>query len=252
MNKLLLLSLLFSLNCFAKDITAKSYIVTNNTGDVLSEKDADQIRSIASITKMMTVLVVLDSKQNLNEDIPITFKNRAYLGSHLPHSIKSLSRQELIDLAMVKSDNLAAYTLCENYSGGMDRCISAMNNMADSIGMKNTHYEDPTGLNPNNVSTARDLIKLVLKTQEYPDLMDSGSKSEVNIKVKQKWHRFGNTNPLVRNSDDVKISKTGYIHQSGGCVVMLLDTDLGQRVVALLGSKNTRTRFTEAKKVIST
>jgi D-alanyl-D-alanine endopeptidase (penicillin-binding protein 7) len=253
MNKLfLLLVLLLSNNSFAKPVTAKSYMVTDISGDVILEKNSDQVRPIASITKMMTVMVVLDANQDLDEELPIVFKGNNYLHSRLPRSVKTLTRHELINLAMVKSDNLAAHTLCVNYPYGLNRCIAEMNHKAFVLGMNNTHYEDPTGLDSNNVSTAKDLVKLVLASQEYPQLMDAGSKPSVSIKVKKRWWQFKNTNPLVKNSDNVVISKTGYINASGGCVAMMLDTNFGQRVIVVLGSKNTRTRFSEAKQIALT
>jgi D-alanyl-D-alanine endopeptidase (penicillin-binding protein 7) len=245
-----LLLLLLSFNCFAKDVTAKAYLVTDETGQVLSEKQADQVRPIASITKLMTAMVVLDANLDLDESIPINYKGHGYLHSHLPHSIKTLTRHELINLALVKSDNLAAYTLCESYPGGLDRCVAEMNHKAFELGMFNTHYDDPTGLFAGNVSNSRDLVKLVLKAQEYPHIMDSGSTPVVKILVKKHWWEFWNTNPLVRNTDYVLVSKTGYIDSSGGCVVMIINTEKGKRVVALLGSKNTHTRFPEAIKLL--
>jgi D-alanyl-D-alanine endopeptidase (penicillin-binding protein 7) len=115
--------------------------------------------------------------------------------------------------------------------------------------MSNTTFADPTGLDANNVSNARDLGKLVLAANEYAEITEASGKPQVSIKVKRRWWQFGNTNPLVRNSNDVRVSKTGYINESGGCVVMLLDTDQGQRVIVLLGSKNTQTRIPELEQI---
>lgn len=244
-----ILLLLISFNCYA-NVTAKSYVVSNNTGDIILEKNADQVRSIASITKLMTVIVVLDSNQNLDEELHINFSGYGYLHSRIPRAVKSLTRRELINLAMIKSDNLAAQTLCNYYPQGLSRCIAEMNHKAFVLNMMQTHYEDPTGLNPNNVSSAKDLVKIVIHAKNYGEILDASGKDEVQIKVKSKWWRFGNTNPLVRKSNDVKISKTGFINKSGGCVVMLIDTEVGERVVVLLGSKNTRTRFPEAQKIL--
>jgi D-alanyl-D-alanine carboxypeptidase len=246
-----LLLLLISFNSYA-EITAKSYVVTDETGEVILEKNADQVRSIASITKLMTVTVILDAKLDLDEQIPLNFKNKGYMHSRLPHSIKSLSRRDLINLAMVKSDNVAAHTLCESFPGGVDRCVAEMNHTAFNLRMTQTHYEDPTGLNEKNVSSAKDLVKIVLNAKNYDEIVNASGKSEVEIKVKKKWWHFGNTNPLVKKSNDIKISKTGYINASGGCVAMLLDTSVGERVIVLLGSKNTRTRFPEAQKILLT
>ena len=167
----------------------------------------------------------------------------------LPRKLKTLTRGELIDLAMVKSDNFAAYHLCSSYTGGVDSCIQAMNNKARTLGMYSTVYTDPTGLEETNVSTARDLIKLIIMAKTYPNILDT-AKPKVDVQVKKKWWHFWNTNPLVRNGDDVVVSKTGYIHESGGCLVMLMNTEFGQRIVALLGSRNTHTRFPEAVELV--
>ena len=155
--------LLFCLNVHA--VTAKSYLVTDTQGQVVIEKDADQPRPIASITKLMTIMVVLDSRQPLDDVIILDYKLTRQYHTHLPHSVKTLTRQDLIDLAMVKSDNFAAYTLCANYPGGVDSCIDAMNLKAINLGMTSTHYTDPTGLEETNISTARDLIKLIISAK---------------------------------------------------------------------------------------
>jgi len=240
-----LVSVLISLTAWA-DVTAKSYLVTDTHGQILIERDADQQRPIASITKLMNVMVILDAKQPLDEVIHLDYTLIKQYHTHLPHTIKSLTRQELIDLAMVKSDNFAAYTLCANYPGGVNSCIDAMNNKATILDMRQTHYTDPTGLEETNVSTARDLIKLIIIAGTYPEIVGA-TRPSVSIPVKKHWFQAWNTNPLVRTTDDVVVSKTGYIHQSGGCVVMLMNTQFGQRIVALLGSKNTHTRFPEAQ-----
>jgi len=245
--KYLAILLLLSSNAWA-DVTAKSYLVTDLHGQVLIEKDADQPRPIASITKLMNVMVVLDSQQPLDEVIQLDYKLAKQYHTHLPHSVKTLTRKELIDLAMVKSDNFAAYTLCANYPGGVPGCIIAMNAKASTLNMYQTHYTDPTGLEETNVSTARDLIKLLITARTYPGIVDA-TKPSVEIKVKRHWWQVWNTNPLVRTGDDVVVSKTGFISASGGCVVMFMNTQFGQRIVALLGSKNTHTRFPEAEKL---
>lgn len=228
-------------------------MVTDNKGTVILQKNAEQTQSIASITKLMTAIVVLNAHQDLNEDLKLNFQNAKIYRTHLPRTLKTLSRGELIELAIVKSDNFAAYTLCENYPGGVDRCVAEMNHEALEFGMYSTHFEDPTGLNEGNMSNAKDLVKLVLVASQHPEITDASGKSKVSIKVKKRWWDFWNTNSLVRkNSEDVIISKTGYIHESGGCVVMLLDTELGQRVIVLLGSKNTRTRIPELERIALT
>lgn len=246
------LALLFCSAVIAKPITAKSFIVADTQGEVILEKNPDRVQPIASITKLMTVIVVLNAHQNLDELVLLDRTKTRLYHTHLPKSIKSLSRGELIDLAIVKSDNFAAYTLAANYPGGLERCIAEMNHIAIHLSMLSTHYADPTGLDPNNESNARDLVKLVLAARNYPEIVNASGKPQVSIKVKKHWWQFGNTNPLSRTTDNVIVSKTGYIDASGGCVVMLLDTELGQRVIVLLGSRNMRTRFPEAQKIAVT
>ena len=245
MRYLIFIGLLFSLVCQAAPITAKSYIVSDLQGQTFQELQADSPRPIASITKLMTVVVVLDTRLPLDEAVPLNFKLARRYHTHLPRKLKTLTRGELIDLAMVKSDNFAAYHLCSSYPGGVDNCVQAMNNKAKTLSMTSTVYTDPTGLDSTNVSTARDLVKLMIMARTYPEIVSS-TKPKVDIQVKRRWWQFWNTNPLVRKGEDVIVSKTGFISSSGGCLVMLINTDYGQRIVALLGSRNTRTRIPEA------
>jgi len=244
-----ILTLIFALIADARTITAKSFLVADNRGEVILERNADRVQPIASITKLMTAIVVLNLHQDLNEELKLDFKKSNVYHTRLPRTLKTLSRGELLQLAIVKSDNFAAYTLCANYPGGVDRCVAEMNHQALEFGMYSTHFADPTGLDQGNTSNARDLVKLVLVSSHHPEITEASGKPSVSIRVKKRWWEFGNTNPLVRRSDSVVVSKTGYINQSGGCVVMLLDTELGQRVIVVLGSKNTRTRIPEAEQI---
>ena len=248
-----ILTLVFTLTAQAKPISAKSFLVTDNKGTVILERNADRTQPIASITKLMTAIIVLNAHQDLGEELRLNFKNATTYHTKLPRTLKTLSRGELLELAIVKSDNFAAYTLCENYPGGVDRCVTEMNHQALEFGMFATHFTDPTGLDQGNQSNARDLVKLVLVASQHPEITEASGKPLVSIQVKKRWWDFWNTNSLVRkNSENVIVSKTGYIHESGGCVVMLLDTDLGQRVIVLLGSKNTRTRIPELEQIAVT
>lgn len=248
---ILLFSLLFCLTAEAK-ITAKSFLVTDTHGEVILERNADQVQPIASITKLMTAMVVLDADQDLDEQLVIDYRLSGKYHTRLPRSVKTLPRHTVLNLAIVKSDNLAAYTLCSNYPGGVDSCVRAMNAKAMSMQLANTRYTDPTGLDPANVSTARELAQLVLQASTYKHITDASGMPEVSIKVKKRWWQFGNTNPLVRRGDSIRVSKTGYINASGGCLVMLVDTEVGERVIVLLNSKNTRTRIPEAAKIAVT
>jgi len=225
MKTIVLALLLWAHQVMATTVTAEAWIVADSNGQVIQAVNGDQVRSIASITKLMTTMVVLDAAQPLNQR----------LGQH--------TRRELIQLAMIRSDNWAADQLCQHYPGGRMACVTAMNRKAQSLHMINTKFVDPTGLGVMNVSTGQDLIHLVRAARNY---------SEIRADSQQPWVRIGrqivyNTNRLVNS--DFLVSKTGYIRAAGGCVVMMLDTWLGQRIVILLGSRNTQTRIPEAQAV---
>lgn len=249
MRKLILLALIWSASVHADPITAKSYIVTDALGEVITEKNADAVMPIASITKLMTAIVVLDSDQDLDEELKINNSLRGKYHTRLPRTVKSLPRITLLNLALVKSDNLAAYTLCEHYPGGVASCVSAMNRKAEELSLEQTVYTDPTGLDEGNVSTARELAKVIMVAQYYNTIKEASGMSEVKIQVKRKWWQFPNTNPMVRNGEDVMVSKTGYIRASGGCIAMMSVTTVGQRIIIILGSKSVRTRIPEAREI---
>jgi D-alanyl-D-alanine endopeptidase (penicillin-binding protein 7) len=217
------------------NLTAQAWLVADDNGLILEGSHTTDIRSIASITKLMTSMVVLDSGQSLTETIPKKLYNRTF------------TRQELLNLAIVKSDNNAARMLCDYYPGGLFRCVQAMNNKANELGMSNSHFTDPTGLLTTNVSTAEDLIKLVMAAKNYSTITNASNTSTIQWQINKKTRAiFHNTNTLVGNGIDFIVSKTGWITASGGCIVMMLRGDQGIRTVVLLGSKNTHTRIPEA------
>jgi D-alanyl-D-alanine carboxypeptidase len=213
-------------------ITASSWLVADESGKIIQSQNVDQQRSIASITKLMTAIVVLDAHQNLNEQI----------GKY--------TRAETVQLALVHSDNKAADTLCQYYPNGRDACIQAMNLKAQILGMHNTKYVEPTGLSVFNVSTATDLVKLVIAASKYQIINEDSNKDSMKMAInKKKTAFFNNTNKLVGHGYEFIVSKTGWITKSGGCIVMMLTTERGIRTVVLLGSKNTKTRIPEAKMI---
>lgn len=217
-------------------LTAQAWLVTDGNGKRIDGNNTSEVRSIASITKLMTVMVVLDANQDLDEII-----STKHLG-------KKLSRRDLISLAIVKSDNTAAKILCEKYNTGLQGCVDAMNDKARSLQMYQTHYIEPTGLYNDNVSTAEDLVKLVIAASKYPIIVEDSKKDKVAIPInKKKTQYFNNTNRLVSEGHNFLVSKTGWIRKSGGCIVMMLETVHGVRTVILLGSKDTKTRIPEAK-----
>lgn len=221
--------LAFSSASFAIKVTASSWLVADSSGNILQSENIEQVRPIASISKLMTAMVILDARQDLNEKIGL------------------YTRNELLQLALVKSDNKAAKDLCEHYPHGITQCVRAMNLKARSLGLEHTSFFDPTGLSVFNVSTARELIVLVQTAQNYPEIVEASKTSQVKIHIRKKWFVFNNTNPIIGKRHNFIVSKTGYISASGGCIVMMLDTDIGRRIVVVLGSKNTKTRIPEAE-----
>ena len=216
-------------------LTAQAWLVADGNGLILEGSHTTDVRSIASITKLMTSIVVLDSGQSLTETIPKKLYNRRF------------TRQELLNLAIIKSDNNAAKMLCEYYPGGMSRCIQAMNNKANELKMYSSKFTDPTGLYNTNVSTAEDLVKLVMAAKNYPTITNASNTPSVSWQInKKRYAIFRNTNNLVGKGVDFIVSKTGWITASGGCIVMMLRGEHGIRTVILLGSKNTKTRIPEA------
>lgn len=217
-------------------LTAQAWLVADSNGKILEGSNTTEVRSIASITKLMTAMVVLDSGQSLTEIIPKKLYN------------KQLTRETLIDLAIVKSDNNAAKMLCDYYPGGYKSCIDAMNAKAILLQMTDSVFTDPTGRYHTNVSTAQDLIKLVFAASQYPLIVHASNMDAVRWPLnKKKTAEFRNTNSLVGNGHKFLVSKTGFINKAGGCIVMMMDTANGIRTVVLLGSKNTKTRIPEAK-----
>jgi serine-type D-Ala-D-Ala endopeptidase (penicillin-binding protein 7) len=214
--------------CFA--MTAKSWLVADGNGEILHSNNSQESRSIASITKLMTVMVVLDKQQDLDE------------------RVGAYSRRELIKLALIKSNNQAAQLLCDNYDGARNSCVKEMNRKAQQLGMTNTRFIDSTGLGIMNVSTASDLVKMVIESSHYQEIIKASNIKQAKIYTQAKWVVINNTNPIV-DKYNFLVSKTGYIRASGGCIVMMLDTNVGRRIVVLLGSKNTHTRIPEAESI---
>ena len=230
MKRVLLLLLMLPSLAFANKITATSWLVADGDGKVIESVNAEQQRSIASITKLMTAMVVLDAGQDLDE------------------RINGVTRKDLLQLMLVKSDNHAAETLCNNYPNGRTSCITAMNFKAWNLGLHSTHYADPSGLNVMNVSTAQELVKIVIESSSYPAIVEASNTSQGKIRKKKSYFAFNNTNPLVATKEFI-VTKTGYIRASGGCIVMMLDTKIGRRIVVLLNSKNMKTRIPEANQL---
>ena len=220
------------------EIKAKSWLIADGEGNILEAENINIQQPIASITKLMTVMIVLDSNQSLIESVGM----RKFRGV-------SVTRKQLIDLAVIHSDNEAATMLCKIYRRGYDNCIADMNHKAQVLGMTQTEFHDSTGLDNRNVSTAPDLIKLLLAAERYPEIVHASNQGVVElVKKKRKW-KFNNTNPLV-NKYNILVSKTGYVRLSGGCLVMSAMIQGEKRLFVVLNSKTTRTRIHDMEQLV--
>jgi D-alanyl-D-alanine endopeptidase (penicillin-binding protein 7) len=256
----LFLSLVLSFTpVYAKDLkpnvkSSIAMIVHQETGEIIYQKNAYTKASIASLTKIMTAMVVLDSGINLNEEVKITKADIDRIkrtGSRIPLGAR-LTRYELLKFALMASDNRAASALSRSYPTGQKGFIDAMNVKAKQLGMFNTLFADPTGLNKNNVSTARDLVRMVQAAYQYPEIrnLTTQSKGEINFGKTNYKIGFVNTNRLVRKGDwDIGLSKTGFIREAGRCLVMQAMVKDEPVIMIFLDSYGKLTRFADAKRV---
>jgi serine-type D-Ala-D-Ala endopeptidase (penicillin-binding protein 7) len=236
--------------------STKALVMNQNTREIIYSKNLDTPTPIASVTKLMTAMVVLDAKLNLNEEVSITEMDVDYLkgtSSRLPVGT-IMTREDLLNLALIASENRAASALATNYPGGKQRFIMDMNAKAASLGMMNTHFEDSTGLTSNNVSTAMDLAKMVHAAYQYPLIrqITTTSDYDLNTHRRQPLH-FHNTNALVRESThsswEIGLSKTGYISEAGRCLVMQATIAGEPLILVLLDSVGKLTRIGDAKRI---
>lgn len=223
-----------------------------DSGQVLLERNAQAVTPIASITKLMTAMVTLDARQSLSEQLVISDDDTDKLkgtGSRLVVGTV-LTREEMINLALMSSENRAAACLARNYPGGMQAFLDAMNRKAHELGLADTVFHDATGLNPRNVSSARDLARMVTAAAHYPLIREFSTTDEKTFPVAGRVQTFRNTNGLVKSPDwQIGVSKTGYISEAGRCLVM--QAWFGNRPVAivLLDSVGRFSRIADAQRV---
>ncbi len=234
--------------------SSKALIINQATGETLYAKNTDTPTPIASVTKLMTAMVVLDAGLPMDEEITIgkedidTLKgttSRLRVGTTLP-------RGEMLRLALMSSENRAASALARHYPGGLKAFLQHMNYKAYELGMMKTRFVDPTGLNSGNVSTAEDLAKLVRAAYEYEQIRQesTAASQEVEINGSRNPMRFINTNSLVRKGDWViGLSKTGYISEAGRCLVMQAEIGGQPLIIVLLDSAGKMTRIGDANRI---
>ena len=153
------------------------------------------------------------------------------LKQDMQQKIGKFTRGQLVQLALVKSDNDAAKALCDNFPGGRFECIRFMNEKANYLGMYRTKFVEPTGLSPMNISTALDLLKLVFEARHYPEIVKASQTPVLNIQIGNKVLSYRNTNPVIGKRFNFIVSKTGSTNAAGSCIVVMVDTDLGRRIV---------------------
>jgi serine-type D-Ala-D-Ala endopeptidase (penicillin-binding protein 7) len=229
-----------------------AYVVDQNTLEPLFDKNSHAVVPIASISKLMTAMVVLDSKAPLTEQIEVTDEDRDYdknTGSRL--SVGSvLSREDMLHIALMASENRAAAALSRYYPGGRPAFIAAMNAKAKQLGMTDTHFENSTGLSSQNVSSARDLVKMVNAAYQYPTIRQFSTDHSYTVFTGKRNIAYNSTNALVRNpSWDIGLQKTGFINEAGECLVMQATIHNRPVIMVLLDSSGKYSRFADATRV---
>lgn len=232
--------------------SSSALVLDADTGEVVIDKNADAVTPIASITKLMTAMVILDRGLDLEQRIVLSRDDVDSLKgtrSRLrPGNV--LTRDELLLLALMASENRAAAALGRTYPGGIDAFVAAMNAKAASLDMKDSQFVDSTGLSPRNVSSAHDLVKLVRAAHEYSLIRQFSTTDRATVRVSGRPLSFHNTNGLVRaHRWEVGLSKTGYISEAGRCLVMRVRLASKDLIVVLLDSWGRQSRIGDANRI---
>jgi len=229
-----------------------AFVQDLSSSDVLFAKNEGAVAPIASITKLMTALVVIDAGLPLDEMLEITtddIDTHKFTHSRLAVGTQ-LSRADLLHLALMSSENRAAHALGRNYPGGLPAFVQAMNAKAVALGMRDTHYVEPTGLSSENVSSARDLVRLMREGSQRPLIRHYTTDTEYSVQVAGRQQTFRNTNRLVARSDwNITVSKTGFINEAGRCLVMLANIGGRDLAIVLLDSVGSLTRTADAQRI---
>lgn len=234
-------------------------VIDAETGESIYEKNADTARPMASITKVMTAIVVLDSGLDMREELTLTpedFVGPKRASSNLKSGDR-LNRAEMLLMALMKSENPAAKSLSRNYPGGYDAFMRAMNRKAQELGMSTAFFGDPTGLDKRNVASSNDLVKMVRAAGNYDVIRRFSTTKSYNFYVSNfasgnRTYSANNTNSLVRDgSYPIGISKTGFINEAGRCVVMETRINNRPAIIVILGANSSATRWGDAKNILN-
>jgi len=227
-------------------------VMDQDTNEVLFSKNPGAVLPIASLTKLMTAVVVTDAQLPLDETLTITqddvdtekgSRSRLTVGTQL-------TREEMLHLALMSSENRAAHALGRHYPGGLDAFVAAMNRKAIELGMNDTHYVEPTGLSSRNQSSAHDLASLVKEASTRPLISELSTSPEYQVMVGRRMQAFHTTNGLVRSPEwDIGVQKTGYISEAGRCLVMQAKLAGRKLIMVFLDSAGKYSRIGDAERV---
>lgn len=234
-------------------LRSNAALIADEFGNRLFQKHADTARPIASLTKLMTALVILDSGVALDKRVTITKDDRdlrRLTGSRLKYGA-TLTRRELLILALMSSENRASAALGRTFPGGTEAFVQAMNDKAKELGMRASHFSDPAGLDAGNVASPSDLGRLVLAANRYPLVRKATTLRFMDVRPYKRRGplRYVNTNRLLRNQRwDIQLGKTGYINEAGRCLVMLVNVEGTDLVMVFLDSFGKLTPFGDANR----
>lgn len=234
--------------------SAVALVQDAESGETLYEKNSDTVLPIASITKLMTAIVVLERGLDLEQSVAVSVEDlKSTRSSRVRGRLRSgsvLTRDELLLLMLMASENRAAAALARTYPGGTEAFVAAMNAEAGRLGLDDTRFADPTGLSPDNVSSAQDLVKLVKAAHGYARIREYSTRPSAQVRARGGMVSFRNTNSLVRSDRwDIELSKTGYISAAGRCLVMHMRLASRELVVILLDSWGKYTRVADARRI---
>jgi D-alanyl-D-alanine endopeptidase (penicillin-binding protein 7) len=234
--------------------SGSALVIDLENGKTLYSSNPNLVVPIASVTKLMTAMVTLDAKLPMNELIPVDISETAEMKGVFSrvHLGSMISRENMLLLALMSSENRAAASLAHNYPGGSKAFVAAMNAKAKSLGMTSTHYVEPTGLSIHNVSDANDLIRLAKAAYTYPQIraMSTTATSDARFSKPSYSLSFFNTNPLVRSGKwDIRLTKTGFTNDAGHCLVMVTMMNGRPVALALLDAFGKRTHVADAARI---
>jgi D-alanyl-D-alanine endopeptidase (penicillin-binding protein 7) len=224
-------------------------VIEDDTGKILLEKNSNAIVPIASLTKLMTAMVVLDAKQDMDAPISINQEDVDILKhstSRVPVGA-TISRRDILQLALMSSDNRAAASLARTFQGGPDAFKAAVKAKIAALGMTQTAIEEPTGLSPNNKSTASDLVKMAVAASAYPEITRITTDAKDIVKINGRGVEYHNTNRLVGAKGwDIGLSKTGYTQEAGRCLIMRIKAAGKNATLVLLNARASSVRVIDA------